>query len=70
MENNTYLNLKNINKYFGKFHVLKDINIYIKNILQIILGVRSYIGLAKLFKIDSLSYLISLLKSMHKGGKQ
>ena len=30
MENNTYLNLKNINKYFGKFHVLKDINIYIK----------------------------------------
>ena len=47
-----------------------SINIYIKNILQIILGVRSYIGLAKLFKIDSLSYLISLLKSMHKGGKQ
>ncbi|AIY84052.1 ABC transporter family protein [Clostridium baratii str. Sullivan] len=30
MENNTYLNLKNINKYFGKFHVLKDINISIK----------------------------------------
>ncbi|OPF50528.1 phosphonate ABC transporter ATP-binding protein [Clostridium baratii] len=30
MENNAYLNLKNINKYFGKFHVLKDINISIK----------------------------------------
>ena len=30
MDNNTYLNLKNINKYFGKFHVLKDINISIK----------------------------------------
>lgn len=30
MENNTYLNLKNINKYFSKFHVLKDINISIK----------------------------------------
>ncbi|WWU64426.1 ATP-binding cassette domain-containing protein [Clostridium baratii] len=30
MENSAYLNLKNINKYFGKFHVLKDINISIK----------------------------------------
>lgn len=30
MEKNAYLNLKNINKYFGKFHVLKDINISIK----------------------------------------
>ncbi|MBS6041081.1 MAG: ATP-binding cassette domain-containing protein [Clostridium baratii] len=30
MENSAYLNLKNINKYFSKFHVLKDINISIK----------------------------------------
>lgn len=30
MENSAYLNLKNINKYFGKFNVLKDINISIK----------------------------------------
>ncbi|MGL4572457.1 MAG: ABC transporter ATP-binding protein [Clostridium sp.] len=30
MEENQYLNLKNINKYFGKFHVLKDINLSIK----------------------------------------
>lgn len=46
-----------------------NINIYLLLVLQVLIGAVFYIGISKILKVDSLEYIIDIIKNMFKGKK-